>query len=91
VFANSARFRLPEPETAIWLRREHAGTGRPAERSRRELTAAVLAIADSKGLAAVPMRRVAASLGTSPASLYRYVTNRDYLLDLMADESESTY
>jgi AcrR family transcriptional regulator len=78
---------MPEPETAIWLRREHAGTSRPAERSRRELTAAVLAIADSKGLAAVPMRRAAAS----PASLYRYVTNRDDLLDLMADESESTY
>jgi hypothetical protein len=38
---------MPEPGTVIWLRREHAGTGRPAERSRSELTAAALAIADS--------------------------------------------
>jgi AcrR family transcriptional regulator len=37
------------------------------------------------------MRRVAASLGTGPASLYRYVTNRDELLDLMADEVASEY
>lgn len=82
---------MPEPETVIWLRREHAGAGRPAERSRSELTAAALAIADSEGLAAVSMRRVATSLGTGPASLYRYVTNRDDLLGLMADEVASEY
>ena len=82
---------MPEPETVIWLRREHAGTGRPAERSRSELTGAALAIADSEGLASVSMRRVARYLGTGPASLYRYVANRDDLLDLMADAVAAEY
>jgi AcrR family transcriptional regulator len=91
VFANKAGCGMPESGSVIWLRREHAGTGRPAERSRGELTAAALAIADAEGLAAVSMRRVAASLGTGPASLYRYVTNRDDLLDLMADAVASEY
>jgi hypothetical protein len=63
VFANSARFRMPAPKTVIWLRREHAGTGRPAELSRSEPTGA-LAIADSDGLANVSLRRVAGHLGT---------------------------
>jgi AcrR family transcriptional regulator len=29
--------------------------------------------------------RVAAAVGAAPASLYRYVTGRDELIDLMAD------
>jgi AcrR family transcriptional regulator len=82
---------MPESGAVIWLRREHAETGRPAERSRAELTAAALEIADTEGLAAVSMRRVAASLGTGAASLYRYVTNRDDLLDLMADAVVAEY
>ena len=59
--------------------------GRPAQRSRAEITAAAIAIANAEGLDAVSMRRVAASLGTGAASLYRYVTTRDDLLDLMVD------
>ena len=51
----------------------------------RGLPPAAVAIADSEGLAAASMRRVAAALGTASASLYRYVTNRDELLALMAD------
>lgn len=70
---------------AIWLRPEQAATGRPAERSRAEITAAAIAVADRDGLAAVSMRKVAAELGTGAASLYRYVGNRDDLLDLMID------
>jgi hypothetical protein len=54
-------------QTVIWPRGEHAGTGRPAERGRSELTGAALAIADSEGLANVPMRRVAGHVVTGPA------------------------
>jgi hypothetical protein len=46
---------MPESGSAIWLRREHAETGRPAERSRAQLTTVALAIADTEGLAAVSM------------------------------------
>jgi AcrR family transcriptional regulator len=69
----------------IWLRPERAATGRPAVHDRAEITAAAIAVADRGGLDAVSMRNVAARLGTGAASLYRYVTGRDDLLDLMVD------
>jgi AcrR family transcriptional regulator len=72
--------------TSIWSRREgHAPTGRPAEHSRAQITAAAIAVAEDDGLAAVTMRRVAAELGTGAASLYRHLATRDDLLDLMVD------
>jgi AcrR family transcriptional regulator len=75
----------------VWLRERRTGVGRPAERSRAEVTAAAIALADREGLAAVSMRRVAAELGTGAASLYRYVSSRDDLLDLMTDEVAAAY
>jgi AcrR family transcriptional regulator len=75
----------------VWLRERRTGVGRPAERTRAEVTAAAIALADREGLAAVSMRRVAAELGTGPASLYRYVDSRDDLLDLMTDEAAAGY
>src|SRR5688500_9785072 len=78
-------------DEVIWLRPAHAAVGRPAERSRAEITAAATALADRDGLDAVSMRKVAAELGTGAASLYRYVANRDDLLDLMADATAAEY
>jgi AcrR family transcriptional regulator len=78
----------PEP---IWLRPERAAYGRPARRSRSQIAAAAVAIADRDGLDAVSMRRVAAELGTGAASLYRYVDNREDLLDLMTDAVGAEY
>ncbi|ABW15129.1 transcriptional regulator, TetR family [Parafrankia sp. EAN1pec] len=43
------------------------------------------AVADRDGLAVVSMRAVAAALGTSAGSLYRYLSSRGDLLDLMSD------
>jgi AcrR family transcriptional regulator len=80
-----------EPRDVIWMRPEHAATGRPAQRSRAEITAAAVTIADREGLDAVSMRRVATELGTGAASLYRYVDNREDLLDLMIDATGSEY
>src|SRR6516164_2679231 len=82
---------LDRPGGVIWMRPEHAATGRPARRSREEITAAALAIADRDGLDAVSMRRVAADLGTGAASLYRYLQTRDDLLDLMIDAAGAEY
>ena len=75
----------------IWLRPEKAGVGRPAQRSRAEITAAAVRLADRSGLGAVSMRHVAAELGTGAGSLYRYVDTRDDLLDLMADQVYGEY
>jgi len=82
---------VPVPQTVIWMRPEHAEAGRPAERSRAQVTAAAVGVADQDGLDAVTMRRVAAELGTGAASLYRYVATRDDLLDLMADSAGAEY
>jgi AcrR family transcriptional regulator len=50
-----------------------------------QIVRAAIKIADTEGLAALSMRRVAADLGSGTASLYRYVASRDELLDLMID------
>jgi AcrR family transcriptional regulator len=46
---------------------------------------AATAVADSEGLAAVTMRRVAQALGVAPMTLYTYVPGKAELLDLMLD------
>lgn len=70
---------------SIWVRPERAGRGPVPEHSRTQIAAAAVAIADEGGLDAVSMRRVAARIGAGAASLYRYVENRDEILELMAD------
>jgi AcrR family transcriptional regulator len=82
------------PERAdevIWMRAERARVGRPPRHSREEVTAAAISVADRAGLDAVSMRVVAAELGTGAASLYRYIDNRDDLLDLMTDSTAAEY
>ncbi len=67
----------------VWMRE------RPSPRRRapsvEQIVARAVAIADAEGVAAATMRRVASELRSGTASLYRYVTNRDELLDLMID------
>lgn len=67
----------------IWLRQE-PGARRPA-RSRAQIAAAAIAIADEEGLEAVSMRRVAQALDAGTMTLYHYVRNKDELLALMHD------
>jgi len=80
-----------ESASSIWMRPERAMVGRPAQRSRAEITAAAVGLADREGLDALSMRRVAAELGTGAASLYRYVETREDLLDLMIDATGAEY
>jgi AcrR family transcriptional regulator len=77
---------------SIWSRaRPTAATGRPAQRTREEIVAAGITVAEADGLAAVTMRRVGAELGTGAASLYRHLETRDDLLDLMIDQVLADY
>lgn len=74
---------LEAPPDVVWLRLETLGP-----RARRELdriVAAAVALADREGLEALSMRRLALELGTGTTTLYRYVTGRDELLELMVD------
>jgi AcrR family transcriptional regulator len=82
---------VAKPAPSIWLRPERAATGRPPRRSRAEITAAAVALADREGVEAVTMRRVSAELGTGAASLYRYLDTREDLLDLMSDAAGAEY
>ncbi|SEM33134.1 TetR/AcrR family transcriptional regulator [Streptacidiphilus jiangxiensis] len=77
---------MPEQsETSIWLRPERSGRGPAPGFDRDRLAETGVELADAQGLAAVTMRAVARSLGSAPASLYRYVTTRDELIELMVD------
>ena len=48
---------------------------------------AAFAIADRDGLPALSMRRVAKELGCNAMSLYEHITNKEELLDLVADSA----
>ncbi|MFD0349485.1 TetR/AcrR family transcriptional regulator [Kitasatospora aburaviensis] len=53
--------------------------------NRERILRAALELADAEGLAALSMRAVAARLGVSAMSPYRYVTSKDELVLLTAD------
>jgi AcrR family transcriptional regulator len=58
---------------------------RRARVSREELAAAAVHIADTEGLAALSMRRLAQEVGVGTMTLYHYVRNKDELLTLLND------
>jgi AcrR family transcriptional regulator len=76
---------VPDRPRSIWLRRERSGRGPVPEHGRDQIAAAAIELADSGGLDAVTTRKVAAAIGAGATSLYRYVENRDELLELMLD------
>ncbi|MFD7669185.1 TetR/AcrR family transcriptional regulator [Streptomyces sp. NPDC059788] len=76
---------MAQEHGTVWTRPERGTRGPAAVHSRAELTAVAIGLADQGGLAAVSTRQVARTLGTGQASLYRYISSRDDLLDLMTD------
>lgn len=60
--------------------------GRPPQRTRTQVVAAAIAVADAEGLEALTMRRLAAELGAGVMSLYTYVRDKDDLVDQMVDQ-----
>jgi len=73
----------PEPAGLIWTRPPKEKRERP---TREAIVAAATDLADTDGLDAVSIRRVAAALQTRPMDLYRYFARKDELIDLMVDE-----
>jgi AcrR family transcriptional regulator len=68
-----------------WARLEQAATaGRPGL-TVQKIAAAAVAIADTDGLDAISMRRVAAELGVSAMAAYRHVSSKDDVLEIMVD------
>jgi len=73
----------PAPAGLIWTRPPKKQRERP---TREAIVAAATALADTHGLDAVSIRRVAAALKTRPMDLYRDFARKDELIDLMVDE-----
>jgi AcrR family transcriptional regulator len=76
---------LPASIEAAWGVRERPHKGPRPALSLERIVAAAARVAAADGLQAVSMSRVAADLGVSTMSLYRYVGAKDELLALMAD------
>jgi AcrR family transcriptional regulator len=81
----SRGFALPASFEQAWGRRERPSKGPRPGLSLERIVAAGVAVAKRDGLAAVSMNRVAAEIGSSAMSLYRYIAAKDELLALMID------
>jgi AcrR family transcriptional regulator len=82
---DSGGARLPASIEAAWGLRQRPGKGPKPGLSLERIVEAAVKVADSDGIAAVSMSRVAADLDVSTMSLYRYVSAKDELLTLMTD------
>ena len=78
---------LPPGLDLLWGRRERGKRGPRPGLSADAIVEAAVRIADAEGLDAISMARVAAELGFTTMSLYRYVTSKDELLQLMFNAS----
>ena len=76
---------LPASIEAAWGLRTRPAKGPKPGLSLERIVEAGVKVAVSEGLGAVSMSRVAAELGASTMSLYRYVAAKDELLALMMD------
>ncbi|HEY1003087.1 MAG TPA: TetR/AcrR family transcriptional regulator [Streptosporangiaceae bacterium] len=81
----AAEAELPATVAAAWGVRERSQKGPKPALSLARIVDAGVRVADSEGLDAVSMGRVAASLDTAPMSLYRHVSSKDELVRLMVD------
>ena len=78
---------LPRGVALAWGIATHPQRGPKRELSIERIVDAAIEIADAEGLGAVSMSRVAASLGFTTMSLYRYVTSKDDLILLMQESA----
>lgn len=76
---------LPRGVALAWGIAANPQRGPKRELSIERIVEAAVTIADADGLAAVSMASVAASLGFTTMSLYRYVTSKDDLILLMQE------
>jgi AcrR family transcriptional regulator len=70
----------------IWFRPPRGRRGPEPTLSRDQITNVAVELADSEGLAAVSMRKLAAKLDAGATSLYWHVQSKDDLHELMVDQ-----
>src|SRR5690349_14757916 len=84
---DEAELELPRGVALAWGIAANPQRGPKREMSVERIVEAAVEIADADGLGAVSMAAVAARLGYTPMSLYRYVTAKEDLLLLMQEEA----
>lgn len=84
---DAADIELPRGVALAWGVAADPQRGPKREMSVERIVEAAVEIADSEGLGAVSMAAVAAKLGFTPMSLYRYVSAKDDLVLLMQEEA----
>ncbi|MCW2915757.1 MAG: TetR family transcriptional regulator [Actinomycetia bacterium] len=70
---------------SIWERLEHPTPAPRASLTHGQIGAAAVEIADAEGLDCVSIRRLAGRLGVAPMALYRYVSSKEEIFELMVD------
>jgi AcrR family transcriptional regulator len=85
--ADTGTDQLPPGLDLLWGRRERGKRGPRPGLSADAIVEAAVRLADAEGLEAVSMARVAAELGFTTMSLYRYVTSKEELFQLMWNAS----
>jgi len=78
---------LPRVLKLLWGREESNRPGPKPALSITDIGRAAIRLADADGLAAVSMSKVAAELGFTTMSLYRYVSSKNDLYVVMLDEA----
>ena len=90
--AREQRGREREQRIAAHVRRHRDHGTQPPRRdrglTREEIVATAIAIADTEGVEAISMRRIAKELKAGVMSLYWYVASKDELQDLMLESFE---
>jgi AcrR family transcriptional regulator len=72
-------------EAVIWARTPKPARGPQPAYSLDQIADAAIRIADTEGLEALTMRRLATEIGAGAMSLYRYVSGKTDIVDLMSD------
>jgi len=80
--------REPDPAIefgSVWLSQDDAKAAKPPPLSREQIVSAAIELADTEGLDAVSIRKIAARLGVGATSLYWHVHSKNDLFELMYD------
>jgi len=85
--ADDAELELPRGVALAWGVAADPQRGPKREMSVEKIVDAAVELADAEGLGAVSMAAVAAKLGYTPMSLYRYVSAKDDLVLLMQERA----
>ena len=81
---------LPPSIELLWGLREAGSRGPRRGLSLARIVEAGISVAQTEGVAALSMARIAKELGVGTMSLYRYVESKDELLQTMVDTALGT-